>query len=141
MLKRASRIGQTIRIPILCDPEMPEVTDGAREFFAATLDAAALGVDLSRVSHAVIRGLSGPQMADAQIAAMDGGGDDRKTALRAARAIVDAGLVSIDGLPNIEEAGPLYLPLVFELSQRITAWSTLGEPAGSPSAPSPGGPC
>ena len=56
-------------------------------------------------------------------------------AVAAAVAIAKVGHVSVDGLDDVTQAGGLYLALVMELAQRIQAWSTLGESAGSSSAP------
>lgn len=135
MIHKCTRNGQTLRFPLLCDPEFPaDVTPEARDLFAKTLDVKVLGVDLSRVTHATIRSINGPTMADAQMA-----GSHIKDPVRggfaAAEAIVRAGLVSVDGLDDVTQAGGLYLALVMELAQRIQTWSTLGESVGSSSVP------
>lgn len=140
MLKKATRIGQKHRIPLVCDPEFPDVDADRLSLFAESLDAAALGdVDLSGITHVVIRGLSGPEFADCQMAAI-GAADEKAAGLRVSEAIAKAGTVSVDGLDDLREAGPFYLSLVMELAVRIRAWSMLGESVGSSCAPSHDGP-
>jgi hypothetical protein len=72
-IKRATRAGQSITLPLLCDPDylarrMADNDDHER-LFAESLDPSALGVPLDGITKATVRGLSGTQFLEADEAA------------------------------------------------------------------------
>jgi hypothetical protein len=159
-IKKATRLGQTVRIPLLSDPDYQaarlvaldagadrEAIEASELRFGETLDASLLIVQAPDVTHATIRSIGGADFADAD--------DDAVSAKHfgAARAvgIISRALVSVDGFEDIRPVGgrypveqlatlvgPVWASLRVELVARIDAWCRLGESGASPSAPSSG---
>jgi hypothetical protein len=168
-LKRAVRGGQSVRLPLLCDPDyragvltrLTAADDrGAREVervaiadeearFALSLDPTVLLTPCADVTHVVVRGLSGSEVGAADDEAMASG---RPFAGARADGIIARGLVRVDGF-DFERRGGLYpvadladavgaaawSELRAEIYARILRFSDLGESVASSSAPSSGG--
>lgn len=159
-IKKATRIGQTVRIPLLSDPDYQaarlaaiesgvsrEAVEASEVRFGETLDASLLIVQAPDITHATIRSIGGADFSEA---------DDEAISARhfgAARAvgIISRGLVSVDGFDDLRPVdgrypveqlaalvGPVWSSLRVELVSRIDVWCSLGESAASPSAPSSG---
>lgn len=158
-VKKATRVGQiSDPLPLLCDPGLPGVAADAAILFVKSLDPAALGVSLDGVTHVTIRGLAGDDFAECdeialrKVSALPK--DERSDAAMASFRSVELmrrGLVSVDGFEALSgtpypveklarQVGPVWTTMRWEIAARIEAWSTLGEPAGSSSAPSCGEP-
>lgn len=161
-LKRATRTGQVLRIPLLCDPDyrarrlerLPEA-EAEEKLFFETLDTKVLKTDLTNVTHVMIRGLNGSAFAEANAAAYEAmrGKEWTEAGFNMAymTEVVRRGLLGIDGddpgcpapaLYPIENLsgdggyGEMWAVMLLELNARIRTWGTLGESVGSSSVPS-----
>ena len=153
MIKRAARSTDRIRLPLLCDPVAQHrlaalgraEAKRRAEVFADTLDPATLGIDLGGISHVTIRGLSGLDFQEAD-AAVPLSLSEQPLALVFAQQVerIRLGLAAMDDEPESNpypvdrlssEVGSLWPELRSEVAARIEAFSTLGESAGSSSAP------
>ena len=159
-IKKATRIGQTIRIPLLCDPDYQAARTAALDAgasradleagearYAETLDASALRVLAPDVTHATIRSIGGAGFAEADDEALSA----RHFGAARAAGIVARALVSVEGFDDLRPVdglypvdrlaalvGPVWSAMRVELLHRIDAFCRLGEPVASPSAPSSG---
>ena len=153
-INRGAKPGQTLRIPLLCDPTYQYRRDVRGEradesMFSTTLDPACLAVPLDGVSHAVIRALSGAEFEAADSAVPPGlAATPLAMVFRRQTEMVRRGLVWFDGDPEgaaqtlydvdalARQTGALWPEIRSELAARIEVFSTLGESAGSSCAPS-----
>ena len=160
MIKRATKPGQVLRIPLLCDPDYQarrrdrlDEAQAEEQLFFESLDASVLKTNLEGVVHVQIRGVNGNAFAVAQASAFSavrGNFTDATFGVASMTEIVRHGLLSIDGddvgrpapaLYPVEQLsgdggyGEIWPLMLFELHARIKVWSTLGETSGSPSAP------
>lgn len=159
-IKKATRVGQMVRIPLLSDPDYQaarlaaldagadrEAIEASELRFGETLDASLLAIKAPEMTNATIRSIGGADFSDAD--------DDAVTAKHfgAARAvgIISRALVSVEGFEQLKPVdgrypveqlaalvGPVWASLRVELVARIDAWCRLGESGASPSAPSSG---
>lgn len=167
-LKRAVRGGQSVRLPLLCDPDYRAgvlarltaagdrgVRDTSRAAiadeearFALSLDPTVLLTPCADVTHIVVRGLSGSEVGSADDEAM---ASARPFVGARADAIIARGLVRVDGF-DLERKGGMYpvseladavgaawSELRAEIHARILRFSDLGELVASSSVPSSGG--
>lgn len=163
-INRGAKPGQTLRIPLLCDPTYqarraamlgslgePARTEllGRESMFAESLDATGLFTMLSGVSHVVIRALSGAEFEAADSAVPPSlAASPLAMVFRRQTEMVRRGLVWFDGDPDgaapalydvdalARQTGALWPEIRSELAARIETFSTLGEMAGSSCAPS-----
>lgn len=168
-INRGARPGQTLRIPLLCDPtyqarrakfcrsanDDPDGDDRAgladsEERFGSSLASSCLSVDITGVSHAVIRALSGVEFEAADSAVPPGlASSPLAMVFRRQSEMVRRGLVWFDGDPAdaapkalydidalASQTGALWPEIRSELAARIEVFSTLGESAGSSCVPS-----
>lgn len=159
-IKKATRIGQTLRIPLLCDPDYQAARlaaldagadradiEASEARFEETLDASALRIQVPDLTHATIRSIGGADFAAADDDALSA----RHFGAARAAGIVARALVSVEGFEDLRPAdglypvdrlaalvGPVWSGMRVELVQRIDTFCRLGEPAASPSAPSSG---
>ena len=162
--KRATKAGQSIRIPLLSDPDYQarrllrpeglEVVSAEEKLFFESLDTSVLKTDLTDVTHIVIKGLTGKDFSDAQTGAFNSirGESYSESAFGHANIleVIKRGLVSIDGNDPGCPSPPLYpvellygnngygeyWPIImYEIHERIKIWSSMGESSGSRSAP------
>lgn len=158
-INRGAKPGQTLRIPLLCDPTYQErraafsrgdeYDADADKRFATTLDPGCLQVDTFNVSHVVIRALSGAEFEAADSAVPPAlAATPLAMVFRRQTEMVRRGLVWFDGDPEgsaptlydvdalAAQTGALWPEIRSELAARIEVFSTLGELAGSSCAPS-----
>ena len=138
-LIRIASVARTVRIPLLSDPACVGVIEAEADLFRETLDPGVLkSIRLDDVTHATIRALTPLQLAEARMRGIQGAKDPRTHGLHATLAVVEAGLVSIDGFKDFEDlrahCGDLF-NVTMELGARIDTVSTLGESGASPCAP------